>query len=183
MSIKIVDTYFPNVKIIEPQVFKDNRGSFYESYNSNEFKDLIGMDVDFVQDNHSSTDYGTLRGMHYQLHNPQGKLIRVIQGNIFDVVVDLRRSSPTFGEYIGIEISANSARQLWVPVGFAHGFYVLSDIAVVLYKMTDYWRSDDEHCLAWNDPDIGIKWPFKELPIQSKKDSLGKRLSDCGLFV
>ena len=185
MSIKILETYFPEVKILEPAIYSDDRGFFYESYNYKNLKRLLNLDIviDFVQDNHSCTSGGVLRGMHYQLKNPQGKLIRVIYGSIFDVVVDLRKKSPTFGHHTGIKITSESAHQLWVPPGFAHGFYVLSDTAEVLYKMTDYWSATDEHCLLWNDPDIAINWPFDANPDLSEKDRLGKKFKDCHHFI
>jgi dTDP-4-dehydrorhamnose 3,5-epimerase len=181
--MKLLNTYFPEVKIITPKIYNDERGMFFESYNLEKFNDLINLDIQFVQDNHSITSFGVLRGLHYQIERPQGKLIRVAKGKIYDVVVDLRSDSPTFGDYMGIEISADSGQQLWVPVGFAHGFYVLSDTAEVLYKMTDYWLPNHERCLLWNDTDIGIKWPFSGRPIQSKKDSLGHEFSNCDYFV
>jgi dTDP-4-dehydrorhamnose 3,5-epimerase len=181
--MKLLNTYFPEVKIITPQIYNDERGMFFESYNLEKFNNLINLDIQFVQDNHSLTSFGVLRGLHYQIERPQGKLIRVVKGKIYDVVVDLRLDSPTFGDYMGIEISADSGQQLWVPVGFAHGFYVLSDTAEVLYKMTDYWFPNHERCLLWSDTDIGIKWPFRGSPIQSKKDSLGSKFSNCDYFV
>lgn len=183
MSVQTHSTMFPEVKVIEPRVFRDDRGYFYESFNSRELMVRLGCDVNFVQDNHSSSNKGVLRGLHYQLKYPQAKLIRVVKGAIFDVVVDMRKSSPSFGQHFSIELSAEKPRQLWVPAGFAHGFYVLSDTAEVLYKMSDYWRSDDEHCLLWNDPSLAIEWPCQAPPVQSKKDRSGKPLEKCDLFA
>jgi dTDP-4-dehydrorhamnose 3,5-epimerase len=164
-------------------VFEDDRGYVYESFNSKDLQACLGCDLNFVQDNHSSTQKGVLRGLHYQMRYPQAKLVRVVKGTIFDVVVDLRESSTSFGRHFSIELSAEIPRQLWVPGGFAHGFYVLSDTAEVLYKMSDYWRPDDEHCLLWNDPSLAIEWPCREPPVQSKKDQAGKLLENCDLFA
>jgi len=181
--LKILPTSLQDVKLIEPQVFQDERGFFLESYQKRKFQEA-GIDVDFVQDNHSKSCRGTLRGLHYQIRQPQGKLVRVIAGEVFDVVVDLRRNSPTFGQWVGDYLSAENKRMLWVPAGFAHGFYVTSQEAEVLYKASDYYAPEWERCILWNDPAIGIQWPLPaESPILSAKDSLGKRLAEAELFA
>jgi dTDP-4-dehydrorhamnose 3,5-epimerase len=155
--VNVIPTTIPDVILLEPKVFGDERGFFFESFNRRQFADLIGRDVDFVQDNHSRSAKNVLRGLHYQIQQPQGKLVRVVQGTVFDVAVDIRRSSPTFGQYAAVELSAENKRLLWVPVGFVHGFVVLSDTAEFLYKTTDYWASEFKRSIAWNDPAIGIK--------------------------
>jgi dTDP-4-dehydrorhamnose 3,5-epimerase len=159
-KISVTSTAIPDVLIIEPKVFGDERGWFTESFNAQEFSDATGIRTDFVQDNHSFSRQLTLRGMHYQLEKPQGKLVRVIAGSVFDVAVDLRISSLTFGKWVGVELSATNHKQLWVPEGFAHGFIVLSETAEFLYKTTDYYHPQSEVCLAWNDPTVGIQWPL-----------------------
>jgi dTDP-4-dehydrorhamnose 3,5-epimerase len=159
-KISVTSTAIPDVLIIEPKVFGDERGWFTESFNAQEFSDATGIRTDFVQDNHSFSRQLTLRGMHYQLEKPQGKLVRVIAGSVFDVAVDLRISSLTFGKWVGVELSAENHKQLWVPEGFAHGFIVLSETAEFLYKTTDYYHPQSEVCLAWNDPTVGIRWPL-----------------------
>ena len=159
-KISVTSTAIPEVLIIEPKVFGDERGWFTESFNAQEFSDATGIRTDFVQDNHSFSRQLTLRGMHYQLEKPQGKLVRVIAGSVFDVAVDLRISSLTFGKWVGVELSAENHKQLWVPEGFAHGFIVLSETAEFLYKTTDYYHPQSEVCLAWNDPTVGIQWPL-----------------------
>jgi dTDP-4-dehydrorhamnose 3,5-epimerase len=164
-------TALDGVLVIEPKVFGDARGFFFESWNRQVFSALIGREVDFVQDNHSASARGVLRGMHYQLPRPQGKLLRVIEGEIFDVAVDMRRSSPTFGRWVGDRLSAENRRMLWVPDGFAHGFLVLSEIAQVLYKATDYYAPEHERTLAWNDPDVGIEWPLDGEPLLKLRDA------------
>ncbi|MFV3370539.1 dTDP-4-dehydrorhamnose 3,5-epimerase [Pseudomonas sp. NY15435] len=168
----------PDVVLLEPRVFGDDRGFFFESFNLRQFHEAIGSSPDFVQDNHSLSGRGVLRGLHYQLHQPQGKLVRVISGEVFDVVVDLRKSSPHFGKWVGETLSADNKKQLWVPPGFAHGFLVLSESAEFLYKTTDYYAPQDEHCLVWNDPSIAIEWPcMGDLkPTLSSKDQTGKSL-------
>ncbi|MEB3902233.1 dTDP-4-dehydrorhamnose 3,5-epimerase [Pseudomonas putida] len=171
-----------DVLIFTPQIFPDPRGFFFESFNQRTFEAAVGAPVTFVQDNHSRSTKGVLRGLHYQIQNPQGKLVRVIQGEIFDVAVDLRRSSPTFGQWVGVHLSAENKHQLWIPEGFAHGFQVLSETAEVLYKTTDYYTPDHERCLAWNDPAIGIQWPSADPPLLSEKDKLGKLLAQADLF-
>lgn len=181
--MKITSTTISDVLIIEPRVFQDERGFFLESYQKKQFKEA-GINVDFVQDNHSKSCHGTLRGLHYQIQQPQGKLVRAIAGEIFDVVVDIRKLSPTFGQWVGDYLSAENKRMLWVPAGFAHGFFVASQEAEVLYKASDYYAPQWERCILWNDPAIGISWPIKdEHPILSAKDSQGKLLGEAELFV
>lgn len=167
----------PDVVLIEPNVFGDERGFFYESFNQARFEEAIGRSANFVQDNHSKSAKNVLRGLHYQAQNPQGKLVRVIAGEVFDVAVDIRKNSTTFGHWVGEKLSAENRRQLWVPEGFAHGFLVLSESAEFLYKTTDYWFPEHERCIAWNDPHIAVKWPLINEPILSKKDMSGMQLS------
>ena len=181
MPYKIFPTELSEVLILEPLVFRDSRGSFYESYNKKDFKVSTGLDVEFVQDNHSSSVNRVLRGIHYQIINPQGKLVRVIKGLVFDIAVDLRRSSKTFGKWTGVEISEQNQKQLWIPEGFGHAFLVLSEQAEFLYKTTDYWSPKDERTLAWDDGEINIDWPIIN-PLVSEKDSKGKTLSEAELF-
>ncbi|MDR3429440.1 dTDP-4-dehydrorhamnose 3,5-epimerase [Silvimonas sp.] len=171
--MRVIDTSIPDVKIIEPQVFGDDRGFFFESFNHDKFEQAIGREVKFVQDNHSRSAKGVLRGLHYQIQHPQGKLVRVVAGEVFDVAVDMRKLSATFGQWVGVTLSAENKRQLWVPEGFAHGFAVTSDYAEFLYKTTDYWFKDYERSLAWDDPELGVVWPLKEAPIISDKDAQG----------
>ncbi|MFZ6845885.1 dTDP-4-dehydrorhamnose 3,5-epimerase [Undibacterium sp. RuTC16W] len=180
--MNIIQTNLPEVVIIEPRVFSDNRGHFYESFNAKKFADLTGIRSDFVQDNHSRSTKNVLRGMHYQIRQAQGKLVRVISGEVFDVVVDLRKSSPHFGQWTGITLSAANRLQLWIPPGFAHGFLVTSDEAEFLYKTTDYWAPEHERCLQWDDPAIGIQWPLLHPPVMSAKDQQGKLLVDAEVF-
>ena len=172
----------PDVVRFEPKVFGDDRGFFFESFNHRQFEDAIGRSVQFVQDNHSRSVKGVLRGLHYQLHRAQGKLVRVVHGEVFDVAVDIRRSSPTFGKWVGSYLSAENKHQLWVPEGFAHGFVVLSDSAEFLYKTTDYYAPEHERCISWNDPAIGIDWPLKGEPALSGKDRQGTCLADADVF-
>ena len=172
----------PDVVRFEPKVFGDDRGFFFESFNHRQFEDAIGRSVQFVQDNHSRSVKGVLRGLHYQLHRAQGTLVRVVHGEVFDVAVDIRRSSPTFGKWVGSHLSAENKHQLWVPEGFAHGFVVLSDSAEFLYKTTDYYAPEHERCISWNDPAIGIDWPLKGEPALSGKDRQGKCLADADVF-
>ncbi len=173
--MKIIDTAITEVKIIEPQVFGDERGFFFESFNQAKFEDAIGRSVDFVQDNHSRSVKGVLRGLHYQLPPfPQGKLVRCTVGEVFDVAVDIRQSSPTFGQWVGVHLSAVNKRQLWIPEGFAHGFLTLSDEAEFLYKTTNYYAPQCDACITWNDPDIAIVWPLQDQPQLSTKDQQGK---------
>lgn len=162
--------------MLEPKVFGDERGFFFESYNEQSFAEVIGRSVRFVQDNHSRSTRGVLRGLHYQVEQPQGKLVRVIAGEIFDVAVDIRRDSATFGQWVGAMLSAGNRRQLWVPEGFAHGFLVLSDVAEVLYKTTDFYAPEHERCIRWNDPDLDIDWPLNMEPVLSAKDRAGMPL-------
>lgn len=180
--MKVTPTSIPSVLIIEPRVFGDTRGFFFESFNQRAFNLATGLDVNFVQDNHSRSSKGVLRGLHYQIQQPQGKLVRVVRGSVFDVTVDLRKSSPTFGQWVGVELTEDNHRQLWIPPGFAHGFYVLSDSADFLYKTTDYYAPEFECSLIWNDPTIGIEWPLNTQPIISAKDAQGKKLADAKVF-
>lgn len=183
--MRVVSTSIPDVLIIEPKVFGDSRGFFFESFNLKVFSQATGLDVNFVQDNHSRSVKGVLRGLHYQIRQPQGKLVRVVRGAVFDVSVDIRKSSPNFGQWVGVELTEDNYRQVWVPPGFAHGFYVLSDSADFLYKTTDYYVPDFERSLAWNDPKVAIAWPIDndEQPVVSIKDKLGASLADAELFA
>jgi dTDP-4-dehydrorhamnose 3,5-epimerase len=181
--VNVIPTAIPDVLIIEPKVFGDERGFFFESFNRRQFAELIGRNVDFVQDNHSRSAKNVLRGLHYQIQQPQGKLVRVVQGTVFDVAVDIRRSSPTFGQHVGVELSADNKRMLWVPEGFAHGFVVVSDTAEFLYKTTDYWAPEFERSIAWNDPAIGIQWPIQGEPSLSVKDQQAKALAEAEHFT
>jgi dTDP-4-dehydrorhamnose 3,5-epimerase len=181
--MKIIPTSIADVFIIEPTVFGDERGFFYESFNERKFRELTGVDAVFVQDNHSKSVKGVLRGLHYQLQQTQGKLVRVVAGAVFDVVVDIRKSSPTFGKWEGFELSAENKRMLWVPPGFAHGFVTISESAEFLYKTTDYWAPDFERAILWNDPAIGIDWPLDIEPQLSAKDKIGKLLADAEVFA
>jgi dTDP-4-dehydrorhamnose 3,5-epimerase len=183
MAITVTATALPEVKIIEPKVFGDARGFFYESFNGREFAELVEAGVEFVQDNHSRSAKGVLRGLHYQIEHAQGKLVRVVEGEVFDVAVDIRRSSPNFGKWVGVTLSTENHRQLWVPPGFAHGFVVLSESAQFLYKTTDYWFPEHERSLVWNDPEIGIEWPIDFEPLLAAKDAAGKRLSEADTFA
>ncbi|QDE30518.1 dTDP-4-dehydrorhamnose 3,5-epimerase [Shewanella polaris] len=170
--MKIIDTNIPEVKIIEPTVFGDDRGFFMETWNQQQFEQLVtGKPTAFVQDNHSKSKKGVLRGLHYQSEHVQGKLVRVISGEVFDVAVDIRKNSPTFGQWVGIYLSAENKRQSWVPEGFAHGFYVTSEEAEIVYKCTDYYNPQSEVSIFWNDPDIGIKWPLDNSPLLSNRDA------------
>jgi len=180
--MKIERTSISDVIIIEPKVFGDDRGFFFESFNERRFHELTAESVHFVQDNHSKSAKNVLRGLHYQISNPQGKLVRVVSGEVFDVAVDLRKSSPTFGHWVGVTLSSKNCRQLWIPPGFAHGFFVTSDSAEFLYKTTDYWAPEFERTLMWNDPAIGIEWPSGAIPVMSNKDQIGKFLADAEVF-
>jgi dTDP-4-dehydrorhamnose 3,5-epimerase len=182
MAIQVTATALPEVKIIEPKVFGDARGYFYESFNRREFSEQVEADVEFVQDNHSRSARGVLRGLHYQIEHAQGKLVRVVEGEVFDVAVDIRKSSPNFGKSVGVKLSEGNQRQLWVPPGFAHGFVVLSESAQFLYKTTDYWYQAHERSIVWNDPEIGIEWPIDFEPLLAQKDAAGKRLSEAEVF-
>ncbi|AHD13440.1 dTDP-4-dehydrorhamnose 3,5-epimerase [Pseudomonas sp. FGI182] len=179
--MKATPLAIPEVLLLEPNVFTDERGFFFESFNHTAFERAVGHPVNLVQDNHSSSRQHVLRGLHYQVHQPQGKLVRVVVGEVFDVAVDLRRSSRTFGRWVGAHLSANNKHQLWVPEGFAHGFVVLSDHAEFLYKTTAYYAPQFERCLAWNDPAVGIQWPIEQ-PFLSGKDRLGKTLQELECF-
>lgn len=181
--MNIVATKIPDVLIIEPKVFGDDRGFFYESFNQQQFESAVGRPVTFVQDNHSKSVQGVLRGLHYQLLQPQGKLVRVVAGKVIDVAVDIRKSSPHFGHWIAVELSAENKRQLWVPEGFAHGFAVLSETAEFLYKTTDYYAPQGERCISWDDSDLAIDWQLGFVPQLSAKDRLGVRLSDADCFA
>ncbi|AYF89595.1 dTDP-4-dehydrorhamnose 3,5-epimerase [Pseudomonas sp. DY-1] len=180
--MKVVATALPGVLILEPTVFGDERGFFYESFNARNFAKAAGVEREFVQDNHSRSQRGVLRGLHYQLQQAQGKLVRVVHGEVFDVAVDIRRNSPTFGRWVGVHLSAENKRQLWVPEGFAHGFLVLSEYAEFLYKTTDYYAPEHERCIRWDDPDLAIDWPFAEAPQLSAKDQAGASFKDADVF-
>ena len=183
MPYTVTPTAIPDVLILEPKVFGDSRGFFFESFNAQDFANTTGLDVSFVQDNHSRSAQGVLRGLHYQLQQAQGKLVRVVRGSVFDVAVDIRKSSPTYGKWVGYELSEDNHRQLWVPPGFAHGFVVLSSSADFLYKTTDYYAPQHERCIAWNDPHIGIEWPANISPLLSGKDAAGLSLAAAEVFA
>jgi dTDP-4-dehydrorhamnose 3,5-epimerase len=183
MAIQVTATALPEVKIIEPKVFGDARGYFYESFNGREFSEQVETGVEFVQDNHSRSARGVLRGLHYQIEHAQGKLVRVVEGEVFDVAVDIRKSSPNFGKWVGVTLSQENHRQLWVPPGFAHGFVVLSESAQFLYKTTDYWYQAHERSIVWNDPEIGIEWPIDFEPLVAAKDAAGKQLAEADHFA
>jgi dTDP-4-dehydrorhamnose 3,5-epimerase len=181
--MKATPTVIPDVLLIEPKVFGDARGFFFESYNERAFALATGLNVRFVQDNHSKSGQGVLRGLHYQIQSPQGKLVRVVSGEVFDVAVDLRRASPTFGKWVGKILSGENKAQLWVPAGFAHGFVVLSESAEFLYKTTDYYAPEHEQCISWDDPDIGVQWPaMAGAPKLSTKDLAGIRFRDAQVY-
>ena len=183
--MKVTPTTLPEVLLIEPQAFGDERGFFFESWNQQRFDEAVGQPTRFVQDNHSKSRRGVLRGLHYQVAQTQGKLVRVVQGQVFDVAVDLRRSSPRFGQWVGARLSAEDKRQLWIPPGFAHGFLVLSETAEFLYKTTDYYAPSAERCLVWDDPQVGIRWPLDQAggtPSLSAKDAQGASMADAELF-
>lgn len=181
--MKAIPAAIPDVVVIEPKVFGDVRGFFMESFNRRLFSAMIGRDSDFVQDNHSLSRKNVLRGLHYQINRPQGKLVRVVRGEVFDVAVDIRKSSPSFGGWVGVHLSAQNHRQLWIPEGFAHGFVVLSDEAEFLYKTTDYYAPEHERCIIWNDVQIGIDWPLAGAPLLSDKDLAGLPLYEADLFL
>jgi len=182
MPYTVTQTAIPDVLILEPKVFGDSRGFFFESFNAQDFAQTTGLKVDFVQDNHSRSSRGVLRGLHYQLKQPQGKLVRVVRGAVFDVAVDIRKSAPTFGQWVGCELTEDNHRQMWVPAGFAHGFVVMSESADFLYKTTDYYAPEHERCIAWNDPAIGIAWPEGLTPQLSVKDQAGMPLALAEVF-
>ena len=183
MPYTAIQTAIPDVLILEPKVFGDSRGFFFESFNAKDFADATGLNVNFVQDNHSKSAKGVLRGLHYQLQQAQDKLVRVTQGKVFDVAVDIRKSSPTFGKWVGCELSDTNHRQFWVPAGFAHGFVVMSESADFLYKTTDYYAPAHEKCIAWNDTSIGIQWPEGITPLLSAKDQQGTSLEQAEVFA
>ena len=180
--MNILKTEIPDVLIIEPKVFGDARGFFYESFNQKVWREKTGIDAIFVQDNHSRSAKNVLRGLHYQIRQPQGKLVRAVRGAVFDIAVDLRRKSPTFGRWVGTELSEENCRQLWIPVGFAHGFLVLSDVAEFLYKTTDYWAPEFERTINWNDPDLAVAWPLQGEPVLSAKDARGTAFKEAEVF-
>ncbi len=180
--MNVVTTTIPDILILEPKVFGDERGFFFESFNNRSWKELTGVELSFVQHNHSRSAGGVLRGLHYQMQQPQGKLVRVIVGEVFDVAVDIRKSSPTFGQWFGATLSADNKRQMWVPPGFAHGFSVTSAVAEFLYLTTDYYAPEHERCIAWNDPDLAIAWPLTQEPNISAKDRQGVLFKEADLF-
>ena len=180
--MQVVQTAIPDVLILEPRVFGDDRGFFFESFNQKTFQKFTGIKANFVQDNHSKSAASVLRGLHYQIEQVQGKLVRVTAGEVFDVAVDIRRQSATFGKWVGVSLSAENKRQMWIPPGFAHGFVVLKDNTEFLYKTTDYYAPQYERCIRWDDPTIGIEWPITHAPILSDKDQLGLALSQAEVF-
>ncbi|MFC0400802.1 dTDP-4-dehydrorhamnose 3,5-epimerase [Paraburkholderia rhizosphaerae] len=182
MAIQVTATALPEVKVIEPKVFGDARGFFLESFNAREFAEQVQAGVEFVQDNHSRSAKGVLRGLHYQIEHAQGKLVRVVAGEVFDVAVDIRKSSPDFGKWVGLRLSGENQRQMWIPPGFAHGFLVVSETADFLYKTTDYWYPEFERCLAWDDPQVGVEWPIEGEPVMAEKDRRGKSLGSLSDF-
>lgn len=181
--MKVTQTAIPDVLVIEPKVFGDARGFFYESFNNKAFDEAVGRHIEFVQDNHSRSAKGVLRGLHYQVQQPQGKLVRVVRGAVFDVAVDIRKSSPTFGKWVGVELNEENHKQLWIPAGFAHAFLVLSETADFLYKTTHYYAPEHERCIVWSDAAIGIEWPeIGMAPVLSAKDQAGVSLSQAETF-
>ncbi len=182
MPYTVTPTAIPDVLVLEPRVFGDARGFFYESFNQRDFAQATGLDVTFVQDNHSKSAQGVLRGLHYQVEHAQGKLVRVVQGEVLDVAVDLRRSSPTFGRWVGERLSADNKKQMWVPPGFAHGFVVLSETAEFLYKTTDYWYPEHERSLLWSDPALGIDWQLTGAPLLAAKDATAPVLAQAEIY-
>ncbi|MFM0171795.1 dTDP-4-dehydrorhamnose 3,5-epimerase [Paraburkholderia sediminicola] len=182
MTIQVRHTAIPDVKLIEPHVFGDSRGAFLETFNQAEFEEKVARGYTFVQDNHSISAQGVLRGLHYQIQHPQGKLVRVVVGEVFDVAVDLRRWSSTFGRWVGVRLSASNRRQLWIPPGFAHGFVVLSDVAEFLYKATAFWHPEHERTLRWDDPDIAVEWELNGVPFVSSKDAAGSRFNEAEVY-
>ena len=181
--MKVTPLRIPEVVLLEPQVFEDDRGFLYESYNARRFAEALGRPVEFVQENHSRSGRNVLRGLHYQIQKAQAKLVRVIQGEIFDVAVDLRRDSPTFGAWVGETLAAENKRELWLPAGFAHGFLVLSEHAEVIYKTTNYWAPEHERCIAWNDPQLNISWPLTGAPTLSARDQKGTAFADSEVYA
>lgn len=181
--MQAVQTGIPGLLILEPKVFGDARGFFFESFNQRRFTEITGVNGTFVQDNHSRSAGNVLRGLHYQIKQPQGKLVRVVAGEVFDVAVDIRRSSPSFGKWFGLHLSAENKKMLWIPAGFAHGFVVLSEYAEFLYKTTDYWAPEHERCIIWNDPELAISWPLQGEPVLSTKDAIGKAFREAEVFA
>jgi dTDP-4-dehydrorhamnose 3,5-epimerase len=181
--MKTIPTSIPDIILIEPQLFSDSRGFFFESYNHQKFTELTGLNINFVQDNQSFSKQNVLRGLHYQIIQPQGKLVRTLVGCIFDVAVDIRKNSPTFGQWVGYELSAENKRQLWIPAGFAHGLVVRSQVAEVLYKTTDYYAPGGDRTIIWDDPDLAIDWQIAAPPILSAKDQAGKAFKDADMFA
>jgi dTDP-4-dehydrorhamnose 3,5-epimerase len=181
-NMNVIKTAIPEVLLIEPKVFGDKRGFFYESFNASVWREKTGLESDFVQDNHSKSARGVLRGLHYQIQQAQGKLVRVVVGEVFDVAVDIRKSSPTFGRWVSAVLSADNSRQFWVPPGFAHGFVVLSETAEFLYRTTDYYAPQHERCIIWNDPALAIEWPLDVQPILSEKDGRGESFGDAEVY-
>ena len=181
--MKVTKTAISDVLLVEPTVFGDDRGFFYESYNERKWKELTGLDTRFVQDNHSKSSQGVLRGIHYQIKHSQGKLVRVVAGEVFDVAVDLRKSSPTFGKWVAEHLSAENKKMLWVPEGFGHGFLVLSETAEFLYRTTDFYAPEHERCIVWNDPDLNITWPGDEPPLLSEKDAKGSLFTEAEYYL
>jgi dTDP-4-dehydrorhamnose 3,5-epimerase len=181
--MEVIETAIPEVKILKPKLFGDERGFFMESFNQKVFNELTGVDVEFVQDNHSRSSKGVLRGLHYQLIQPQGKLVRVISGEVFDVAVDIRKSSPTFGQWVGEYLTAENNHQLWVPAGFAHGFVVLSETADFIYKTTDYYHPESERSILWNDSNLNIEWPIDFIPSLSTKDEEATAFKDADYYL
>ncbi|MBI3480641.1 MAG: dTDP-4-dehydrorhamnose 3,5-epimerase [Nitrosomonadales bacterium] len=181
--MKVIQTSIPDLLIVEPRVFGDDRGFFFESFNRRRFAELTGCDADFVQDNHSRSAKNVLRGLHYQIQRPQAKLVRVVQGAVLDVAVDIRNNSPTFGQHVALELSAENKLMFWIPEGFAHGFRVLTETADFLYKTTDYWYPEHERCIRWDDATLAIDWKSQVAPVVSAKDAAGKNLSDAELFA
>jgi dTDP-4-dehydrorhamnose 3,5-epimerase len=182
MSYTVTPTSLPEVLLLRPKVFEDPRGFFFESFNARDFELVTGLKRNFVQDNHSCSSKGVLRGLHYQMQRPQGKLVRVISGEVFDVAVDLRRSSPNFGKWTGLTLSSENRRQLWIPEGFAHGFLVISEQAEFIYKTTEYWYPEHERSLLWNDPTLGIAWPLNDAPILAEKDQGGLSIGAADIY-
>ena len=180
--MKTIQTSIPDLLIIEPRVFGDDRGFFFESFNRRQFAERIGREVDFVQDNHFRSAKNVLRGLHYQIQHPQAKLVRVVQGAVLDVAVDIRKSSPTFGRHVAVELSAENKRMFWMPEGFAHGFVMLTDTAEFLCETTDYWHPQHERCLRWDDPELAVAWQLQSAPILSAKDMQGKLLVEAEVF-
>lgn len=180
--MKVVATEIPELLVIEPQVFGDERGFFFESFNQQRWRETTGLDIHFVQHNHSRSAQNVLRGLHYQIKQPQGKLVRVLQGEVFDVAVDIRKSSPTFGKWVGAYLSAENKKQFWIPEGFAHGFYVLSDFAEFFYLATNFYAPEHERAIAWNDPELNISWPLISEPLLSEKDRQAPQLTQAELF-